>query len=66
MMANLEDGVLGKRALAMVMKHEFAGGDDTCPECGGGNPERRNPYTRPGHDHDCEWGRIVKAAKEIG
>lgn len=74
--------VLGKRALALVLKHEWCGwngegydpGGDRCPEC-----EEWADYDRaiPGdmtspivargkHKPGCEWGAIVAAAKEIG
>lgn len=56
--------VLGKRALALVLKHEYAD-DGHCPECGlakyhpmGGAEATEHP--------DCEWGRIVQEAKALG
>ena len=73
---------LGKRALALVMKHEWASSvmnsyDEheayACPECGGWDPsEHHNPVDvdattgHRGHKPDCEWGRIVAAARALG
>lgn len=48
---------LGDRALAVVLKCEW-GGEGVCLWCG--------QDSWKGHKPDCEWGRIVAAAKEIG
>jgi len=61
--------VLGKRALALILEHEWSGGEDggCCVECYG---PFDGPYCVNGggtrHHPDCEWGKIVKAAKALG
>jgi len=50
--------VLGKRALALVLKHElWDAATDICTECGNSCAD--------GHAITCEWAAIVAAAKEI-
>lgn len=58
--------VLGKDALADLIKHEWVGeqfGEPYCPECLG---HRDEPADSKGHAPDCKRGRIVAAAKELG
>lgn len=56
---------LGERALALVLRHEWAGtanpdsdDDDCCVHCGGDET--------PGHKPGCEWGAICDAARALG
>lgn len=61
--------VLGKDALAYLVKNEFGSGENAsvlpCRECGH-YADGLGPAPEYGHAPDCEWGRIVAAAKEIG
>lgn len=56
--------VLGKRALALIIEHEFCAeaGRATCPECGGRDYGSRKER---GHEDGCEWAAIVAEAKKL-
>jgi hypothetical protein len=63
--AGLAALLLGLRALALVLKHEWCGKDmpegyAICPECKG-----QETMFVPCHAPDCEWGAVVKEAREI-
>jgi hypothetical protein len=56
--------VLGKRALALVLNHEWSGadtivGESVCADCG-------EPAVRSKHASDCEWGAICDEARRLG
>lgn len=68
--------ILGKSALALVLKHEWAAEDYTntgkpmCPECWAVQPSKSGPVTLPGpgpagHKLGCAWGAIVAEAKKL-
>lgn len=66
------DGI-GSRALALVLKHEFNGGDvdgcAICPECSAPGHLAPRPEVdgRFGiHRPDCAWGAICAEARKIG
>lgn len=56
--------VLGKRALALILEHEFCGAHlGECPECGGVPVELAG---KPGgHAKDCEWGLVVAGVEKL-
>jgi hypothetical protein len=68
--------VLGKRALALIIKHEFCAEDSTdtgkamCSECNAVEASDSGPVTLPndgpgGHHVGCEWGAIVAEVKRL-
>jgi hypothetical protein len=70
--AGLAALLLGLRALALVLKHEWTKRGH-CPECGEESltfwaDENMQPTIETGGKHapDCEWGRVVAEAKAIG
>jgi hypothetical protein len=55
---------LGKRALALILKHEFCSlhwSGTMCSEC-----EQDVEHSGGVHTSDCEWGKIVAEAKALG
>lgn len=61
--------VLGKDALALLLKHEFPGGTEgtpSCPECGMGPPFMLDGERVQGHKPDCRWGALCEAARKLG
>lgn len=56
--------VLGKRALALILEHEFCGAHlGECPECGGVPVELAG--MPGGHAKDCEWGLVVAGVEKL-
>lgn len=76
----LRVSVLGKRALALILKHEWCGdysldeeeSVQCCPECDGmkpsfGVPPRYEDRAPPeGHAAGCEWGAICEESRRLG
>lgn len=61
--------VLGHRALALVLKHEWSNvqeetGVIACPECSGYKPGTELGPT--GHTPGCTWGAICEEARRLG
>jgi len=52
--------LLGKRALALILRNEWCGPQlATCTECGG------HRYAE-GHQPWCDWGKICEEARRLG
>lgn len=69
--ARTKIAVLGKHALALILKHELDGGDvagnPICPDCTAPGSldvdlDRRVGTHRPG----CLWGAVVETARSLG